>query len=198
MTPGDASEFTRHEDRYLLQALEIESRLRQILWHITRNEADVEELLQETYVRLLKAGASRRPEIRSVHAVAITTAKRLASDRWRHKLVAPEELVADLSALDIVDECPLPDEIVDQEQRVQRVWAAIREFPERVRTVFILHKAHGYTYSEIARRLKMSEWVVKDDLSRAANLLPEALSRQSSTGWSGPHPDQPLRGKKPL
>ena len=46
----------KDEERYLVQALEFESVLRACLYRYARNASDVEELLQETYARLLTAG----------------------------------------------------------------------------------------------------------------------------------------------
>jgi len=40
-------------DRYLLEALKSEGVLRACLFRFVRNPADVDELLQETYARLL-------------------------------------------------------------------------------------------------------------------------------------------------
>ena len=45
-------------DRYLLEALESEGVLRAYLFRYVRNPADVDELLQETYARLLTARPS--------------------------------------------------------------------------------------------------------------------------------------------
>ncbi len=66
MTPEGGSGRTRSrvakiEDRFLLHALEFESVLRACLYRYSRNASDVEELLQETYARLLVAGSTAQP-----------------------------------------------------------------------------------------------------------------------------------------
>src|SRR5690348_13933844 len=63
----------RAEDRYLVASLEFEGVLRACLHRYTRNSADVDELLQETWAHLLAAGAAQnREEIRSIRAFALT------------------------------------------------------------------------------------------------------------------------------
>ena len=48
--------MSRNDERYLLQALEFEGVLRACLYRYTRNNSDVDELLQEVYARLLIGG----------------------------------------------------------------------------------------------------------------------------------------------
>ena len=47
--------MAKDQERYLVQALEFESVLRACLYRYARNNSDVEELLQETYARLLRS-----------------------------------------------------------------------------------------------------------------------------------------------
>lgn len=56
---------TPDPDRYLIEALAFEKELRARLYRCTRNNSDVDELLQEVYARLVKAGASTEAEVRS-------------------------------------------------------------------------------------------------------------------------------------
>ena len=75
--------LSRNDERYLLQALEFEGVLRACLYRYTRNNSDVDELLQEVYARLLVAGSSNDPEVRSVRAFALTIARNVASQERR-------------------------------------------------------------------------------------------------------------------
>src|SRR5215470_16544673 len=50
---GEVPVLSKNDERYLLQALEIEGVLRACLYRYTRNNSDVDELLQEVYARLL-------------------------------------------------------------------------------------------------------------------------------------------------
>ncbi len=130
-------------ERYLLQALEFESVLRACLYRYARNTSDVEELLQETYARLLTAGAADEPEVRSVRAFSLTVARNVAFDWLRHKQVVPIELVADIEAMDVLDERDQIDAIVNSHQELMMLVKAVQQLPERCRQVFRLRKGYG-------------------------------------------------------
>jgi RNA polymerase sigma-70 factor (ECF subfamily) len=168
----------KEEERYLLQALEFESVLRACLYRYTRNSSDVEELLQETYARLLTAGASSEPEVRSVRAFALTIARNVAFDWLRHKQVVPIELVADMEAMDILDERDQIDAIVNSHQELMMLIKVVQQLPERCRQVFTLRKVYGYSQKEIAARMNITENTVEQQLIKAARHCAAALFDQ--------------------
>jgi RNA polymerase sigma-70 factor (ECF subfamily) len=166
----------RAEERYLLGALEFEGVLRACLHRYTRNVSDVDELLQETYARLLAAGASpEQQEVRSLRAFALTVARNVALSWLRHRQVVPIELVADLEALDILDERGQVEEIVNTHQELALLARAVSRLPTRCRQVFTLRRVYGLSQKEIAARLKISENTVEQHLSKALRLCSQAL-----------------------
>ena len=170
--------MSKNDERYLLQALEIEGVLRACLYRYTRNNPDVDELLQEVYARLLVAGSSNDPEVRSVRAFALTIARNVAFDWLRHKQVVPIELVADLEALEVLDEGEQIEEIVNSHQELAMLVKAIQGLPDRCRQVFTLRKVYGYSQKEIASRLNISENTVEQHLTKAARRCAHALFDQ--------------------
>src|SRR6201992_1183394 len=164
---GEVPVLSRNDERYLLQALEFEGVLRACLYRYTRNNSDVDELLQEVYARLLTAGASDDPEVRSVRAFALTVARNVAFDWLRHRQVVPIELVADLEALEVLDEGEQIEEIVNSHQELAMLVKAIQSLPDRCRQVFTLRKVYGYSQKEIASRLNISENTVEQHLTKA-------------------------------
>ncbi len=180
------SRVAKVEDRFLLHALEFESVLRACLYRYTRNAADVDELLQETYARLLVAGGSENKEVRSMRAFCLTVARNVALDWLRHRQIVPIELVADMEALDVLDEGAQIEEIVNSHQELTLLAQAVECLPTRCRQVFTLRKVYGYSQKEIAARLKISENTVEQHLTKAARRCAQALfdsplaSRQDS------------------
>jgi RNA polymerase sigma factor (sigma-70 family) len=170
--------LSKNDERYLLQALEIEGVLRACLYRYTRNNSDVDELLQEVYARLLVSGTSNEPEVRSVRAFALTIARNVAFDWLRHRQVVPIELVADLEALEVLDEGEQIEEIVNSHQELAILVKAIQGLPERCRQVFTLRKVYGYSQKEIALRLNISENTVEQHLTKAARRCAQALFDQ--------------------
>jgi len=170
--------LSKNDERYLLQALDIESVLRACLYRYTRSNPDVDELLQEVYARVLVAGSSNDPEVRSVRAFALTIARNVAFDWLRHKQVVPIELVADLEALEVLDEGEQIEEIVNSHQELALLVEAIQDLPDRCRQVFTLRKVYGYSQKEIALRMNISENTVEQHLTKAARRCAQALFDQ--------------------
>jgi RNA polymerase sigma factor (sigma-70 family) len=165
------------QDRYLVASLEFEHVLRACLHRYARNSADVDELLQETYTHLLTAGAAQnREEIRSIRAFALTVARNVALSWLRHKQVVPIELVADLEALELLDERGQVDEIVNTHQELALLTKAVAQLPTRCRQVFTLRKVYGLSQKEIAAELKISENTVEQHLAKGMRLCTAALA----------------------
>jgi RNA polymerase sigma factor (sigma-70 family) len=166
------------EERYLVEALQFEGVLRACLYRYARNNSDVEELLQETYARLLTAGAAGEREVRSVRAFSLTVARNVAFDWLRHKRVVPIELVADMEAMNILDERDQIDAIVNSHQELMILIKVVQELPERCRQVFTLRKVYGYTQKEIAARMNITENTVEQQLIKAVRYCAQALFNQ--------------------
>lgn len=162
-------------DRYLLEALESEGLLRAYLFRYVRNPADVDELLQETYARLLVANPSGGAEVRSVRALALTIARNAALDHLRHRDVVPMDLMSDMASLDVLDERAQVDEIANAHQELALLSEVVAELPKRCRQVFTLRRVYGLSQREIAERLGISDTTVEQLLARAVRRCAEAL-----------------------
>jgi RNA polymerase sigma factor (sigma-70 family) len=168
--------MSRMEDRYLVASLEFEGVLRACLYRYARNVADVDELLQETYEHLLAAGAApEREEVRSIRAFALTVARNVALSWLRHRQVVPIELVADLEALETLDDRDQVEEIVNSHQELALLTQAVARLPERCRQVFTLRKVYGFSQKEIAASLSISENTVEQHLAKGVRLCTAAL-----------------------
>lgn len=170
--------MAKNEERYLLQALEFEGVLRACLYRYCHNASDVEELLQETYARLLTAGSSSEPEVRSVRSFALTVARNVAFDWLRHRQIVPIDLVADMEAMDVMDERDQIDTIVNSHQELAMLVKAVQQLPERCRQVFTLRKVYGYSQREIAARMNITENTVEQQLMKAVRHCAQALFDQ--------------------
>ena len=134
--------------------------------------------MQETPARLLTAGSSNEPEVRSVRAFSLTVARNVAFDWLRHKQVVPIELVADMESMDILDERDQIEAIVNSHQELMMLVKAVQQLPERCRQVFTLRKVYGYSQKEIAARMNISENTVEQQLIKAARHCAKALFDQ--------------------
>lgn len=188
--------MAKNEERYILEALGFERVLRACLYRYTRNNSDVEELLQETYARLLTAGCRDEPEVRSVRSFALTIARNVAFDWLRQRHMVPIEVVADMEALDGLDESEPIDEIVSGHQELALLVNAVQDLPDRCRQVFTLRKVYGYSQREIATRLQISEDIVEQHLRKAARRCAQALFDQPAAQLRGSASDRMRHGMR--
>jgi RNA polymerase sigma factor (sigma-70 family) len=170
---------------YLLEALESEGVLRAYLFRFVRNAADVDELLQETYARLLGANPDGE-EVRSVRALALTIARNVALDWLRRREVISIELMSDLTALDVLDEKAQVDEIVNAHQELALLAEVVADLPRRGRQAFTLRRVYGLSQREIAEQMGISEKTVEQLLARAVRRCADALFARE-TAADRPH-----------
>jgi RNA polymerase sigma factor (sigma-70 family) len=162
-------------DQYFHEALQHEGVLRAYLFRYAPNPADVDELLQETYARLLGLASTNARPIRSVRAFALTVARNVALDWIRQQRVIPVEFVADMSALDVLDEKAKIDEIVSSREELELLEQVIQTLPRRCRQVFTLRRVYGLAQKDIAVKLGISENTIEQLLTRAIRRCAEAL-----------------------
>lgn len=172
------------DESYLREALESEGLLRAYLFRIVRNMADVDELLQETYARLLTAPAAQGSEVRSVRAYALTIARNVALDWIRHRDVVPVSLMSDLAALDVMDESARVEEMVNAHQELALLAQCVAQLPARCRQAFTLRRVYGLSQAETAERLGISEGTVEQLIARAVRRCAECLCAREAAADS--------------
>ena len=141
---------------------------------LTRSADDVEDLVQDIFVRIWTNRALWNPK-GSVGAYLYKAARNQAINFMKSRkttsvsrFVEGDVLPADAAA-DLVDEMANKDIFA-------AVGKAIERLPERCRTVFILNRQEGLTYAEIAGVLEISEKTVENQISHALKFLRKELS----------------------
>ena len=136
---------------------------------------DVEDVLQETYLRLFQA-AKRQP-IRSPRAFMLKTVRNLALNklRWADALnhVVEVEKPADgeskqeFSLEEGADDLT-PEIALESQQEFSVFCQAIRALPRQCRRVMLLRRVYGLSQREVAVRLGISERTVENHIAKAA------------------------------
>lgn len=134
--------------------------LRAYLRGATRDVAAAEDLVHETFVRLLVELLGGRAPIR-VRAWLFRVAANLAASRGRHLGVASRR-ATDLVRRDVV---PSPeDEVLDREAAIA-LRGSLAELPADVRIALLL-AAEGFSGAEIAARIGRSEVATRSLICR--------------------------------
>src|SRR5271170_5784097 len=122
---------------------------------VTRNRADAEDLVQETYVRAIRRKGSL-PEGSDVKSWLFTILRNIHLNQLRRQRTAPRvvELDADESTANIVVETPR-DPLASYVSKTEREWLteAIQQLPLEFREIVVLREYEDLSYREIARVL---------------------------------------------
>ena len=125
---------------------------------------DQDDLVQETYTRLLRAQANGG--VRYPKAFLFTAARNAAFDLFRRRGARPTEAVTDLVELTVLEEMPGVGEQMDQSYELEVLADAVRALPDRCRQVIMLRYLDGLAYKEIAEQLGISAETVKVHMAK--------------------------------
>ena len=120
---------------------------------------DADDLVQETYARLMQAHATG--PIACPRAFLFVTARNLSLNHLRHQRIERPEGAAEIDALSVADERVGIPEALAHAEEFQILIRAIESLPERCRQVVTLRKIYGLSQKEAAARLGISEHTVE-------------------------------------
>ena len=123
---------------------------------------DVDDLVQETYARILRSRAVGQASL--TRAYLFVTARNVALDQLRKKRPELNAGPAEMERLDVVEERPDAAEAASRDQELEILAEAIAALPERCREVFVLRRYHDLSHREIAQRLGIAENTVNAQL----------------------------------
>jgi RNA polymerase sigma-70 factor (ECF subfamily) len=157
-----AREILPHEDslvRYLKR-----------MW---RNQDNIHDLRQETYVRVYEAAAKSRPH--APKSFLFTTARHLMTDCVRRERVVSIETRADLESLNVLVDNISPERHVSAHQELHSLALAFNLLPPRCREVVWMRRVEDLSQKEVAARLGIGEPMVEKHIAKATRRLAEAL-----------------------
>lgn len=125
---------------------------------------DQDDLVQETYARLLTA--KQGGKLRYARGFLFTAARNAALDFFRRKRVVSSEPITDSRELFVLDDKAGAPEIVSHQQELEILRAAVQTLPERCRQVMILRYFEGLTPAEIGVLLGISPETVKVQITK--------------------------------
>jgi RNA polymerase sigma factor (sigma-70 family) len=140
-----------------------------------RSLADVDDIVQESFVRVLRAHENGRVE--SARALLFTTARNLALDLLRRQRVVAFEPMTEKADSFVVTGGENVAESVSQNEEFDLLRQAVAGLPERCRQVVTLRLAYGLSQREIAARLGISENTVERQMGKGIRRCTEFFAR---------------------
>jgi RNA polymerase sigma-70 factor (ECF subfamily) len=141
-----------------------------------RDPQEIEDLVQEVYLRLAARGSGER--IENVAGYLFQTAAAVLADYFRRRSVRHAgdhvEFDADRHAESDFD----AERVLASKQALGNAVAALRELPERTRWIFVWRRLEGHQYKDIASRLGISVSAVEKHMVRAMHHLIISRERQ--------------------
>jgi RNA polymerase sigma-70 factor (ECF subfamily) len=169
-TPDRTAELTALVNEY-------SGTLYRVAFSISRNTAEAEDMVQETFLRVLRH-RDRLPEIRDARVWLIRITWNLVLDRKRRQKTRPEnEDITELARVLPAKEMRA-DQAVIGAQRHARVLALIDELPAKERQALLLSALEELSNAEIASVLNITESSVRSRLFRARRDLAEKLRKE--------------------
>jgi RNA polymerase sigma-70 factor (ECF subfamily) len=145
---------------------------------LTRNHAEAEDLVQETYVRAIQAMGRLRPDS-NMKGWLFTILRNIWFNqlrKWRNGPQMVEIEVGDGGANSIVEPSKDSYDVYVSKMEAEQVRAAIRELPADFREIILLREYEDLSYLEIASILDCPLGTVMSRLGRARAKLRAALS----------------------
>jgi RNA polymerase sigma factor (sigma-70 family) len=140
---------------------------------------DVDDVVQESFLRILRANSAGR--IACARAYLFTTARNVGYELFRKFRIYGDKLVTDPAVLRIVDDGADVAEKVSSAQEIALLFEAIDRLPSRCREVYILRKIHGLSQRAIAQRLGVSECTVEVQITRGTKKCAQFLFERGVT-----------------
>ncbi len=145
--------------------------------------SDLDDIVQEAHLRLLRAG--ERGAIASGKAYLFAVARNVAIDAIRKNRRVSPLRVNELPPWCVLEESADAAETASVRQEICLAAEAIDALPPRCREIVVLRGVRGLPYREISQRLGVSEQTVRVQMARGMKKCAEFLRERGVHGSSG-------------
>lgn len=158
----------------------------QFLFYMVRNREQAEDLVQEVYIKVLKA-YDRFEGKSSEKTWLFSIARHVAIDHFRKQKGWKQRLLEtfDWNTQQVKDHQPLPEEIALQNDEIKVMYQCLDQVTVDQRAVIILRFMQSLSITETAEALGWTESKVKTTQHRALKILKgimeESMGKEGST-----------------
>lgn len=163
------------------EALALLDRLYSAALRLTRNEADAQDLVQDTYLRAIRAAGQfqKGTSLRAwMFTILHNTFLNQRRDRGRSPIEADSDAVE--RAADLGDSAASPEELLMRGVMDADLKEALDALPEAFREAVWLRDVEQFSYGEIARIVGIPAGTVMSRISRGRRLLHDQLVARDS------------------
>jgi len=153
----------RH-DWFLNQIFRHRAALHRYLSKFTSGAEDVEDLVQETLVRVYSLTDYR--SIDSPKALLFRIGHNLAVERARRQKTQATDSMGDLEPLGVYSSEAPAEEQIDSRRRFESFCAAVDRLPPLCRRVFVLRKVYKLSHAEISEVLNVSHSTIEKHVAK--------------------------------
>lgn len=136
---------------------------------LTGSPEEAEEVIQETYLRLIQTDRLDRLEARA-RSYLFAIATNLVRDRRRYDHARSRDRHVSIDDAELACDLPMLEQVADWDKALNILRRCLLELQPRCQRVFLLHCLEGLTYAEIAVVLKVSRKTVERDFGVALEL----------------------------
>jgi len=142
-----------------------------------RNEADIDDMVQDVFLRL--AARDSTEPVEHLGGYVFKVASSVLTDRARRSAshMADSHVVIDVERHAGVEFDP--ERVLSGREDLNCATAILLSLPERTRTVFILRRLEGYPYRKIAQHLGISVSAAEKHMLRAIQRLSEEMEKRN-------------------
>jgi RNA polymerase sigma-70 factor (ECF subfamily) len=180
----DPQSLTKHVDRLYRAA-----------WALCGSREDAEDLVQETFARVLSRPRVLRGDDELYYLMRVLRNTFLTSLRTTSRRPVTAAAIEDVVAAD-----PRPTNRPEQAYEVQEIYATIAQLPDSFRLALVAVDVLGLSYKEAARALHVREATLTTRLFRARKQVTERLAyepqaRNDTPGAGERSPASPSAGE---
>jgi RNA polymerase sigma factor (sigma-70 family) len=152
---------------------------RRLLQRGRSSRKDIDELIQEGFVRLCRYQQEQKVPVRDPVAFLVDVVEKVHIDRVRRAALA-RHIFSDqpVEEIDCVDTGSSPEQDAEAHELIKRIEWSLASANPRTREAFLLHRFGGMSYVEIAERLGISTQAVTNHIAKALVLIDNELLRE--------------------